>query len=99
LCETDNILYSVNIFKQTVGFGKDDVFKQQILFISKSELSIHHYCHVYERKSLLIIGSTLNSALFYFIFSVFIVIVFVWKFIPETNGKTLEEMETLFEAK
>jgi len=45
-------------------------------------------------------GGTWNNALPYFIFSVFIVIiiVFVWKFIPETKGKTLEEMETLFET-
>ena len=44
-------------------------------------------------------GGVWNNALPYFIFSGFIVIiiVFVWKFIPETKGKTLEEMETLFE--
>ena len=44
-------------------------------------------------------GGTWNHALPYFIFSGFIVviIVFVWKFIPETKGKTLEEMETLFD--
>ena len=44
-------------------------------------------------------GGTWNNSLPYFIFSVFIVIIiiFVWKFIPETKGKTLEEMETLFE--
>ncbi len=44
-------------------------------------------------------GGTWNNSLPYFIFSAFIVIiiVFVWKFIPETKGKTLEEMETLFE--
>ncbi len=44
-------------------------------------------------------GGVWNNALPYFIFSAFIVIiiVFVWKFIPETKGKTLEEMETLFE--
>ncbi|PCH53225.1 MAG: D-xylose transporter XylE [Flavobacteriaceae bacterium] len=43
-------------------------------------------------------GGIWNNALPYFIFSGFIVIiiVFVWKFIPETKGKTLEEMETLF---
>ncbi len=43
-------------------------------------------------------GGVWNNALPYFLFSVFIVIiiVFVWKFIPETKGKTLEEMETLF---
>jgi SP family xylose:H+ symportor-like MFS transporter len=44
-------------------------------------------------------GGTWNNALPYFLFSGFIIIiiVFVWKFIPETKGKTLEEMETLFE--
>jgi len=44
-------------------------------------------------------GGTWNHALPYFLFSGFIVviIVFVWKFIPETKGKTLEEMETLFD--
>ncbi|MCF6294957.1 MAG: sugar porter family MFS transporter [Flavobacteriaceae bacterium] len=44
-------------------------------------------------------GGVWNNALPYFIFSGFIIIiiVFVWKFIPETKGKTLEEMETLFE--
>jgi len=43
-------------------------------------------------------GGVWNNALPYFIFSAFIIIiiVFVWKFIPETKGKTLEEMETLF---
>ncbi|HHC80081.1 MAG TPA: MFS transporter [Flavobacteriia bacterium] len=43
-------------------------------------------------------GGTWNNALPYFLFSGFIIIiiVFVWKFIPETKGKTLEEMETLF---
>lgn len=44
-------------------------------------------------------GGTWNNSLPYFIFSgfIFILIIFVWKFIPETKGKTLEEMETLFE--
>ncbi len=44
-------------------------------------------------------GGVWNNSLPYFIFSGFIVIIilFVWKFIPETKGKTLEEMETLFE--
>ncbi len=46
-------------------------------------------------------GGVWNNALPYFVFSGFIVIiiVFVWKFIPETKGKTLEEMETLFVKK
>lgn len=44
-------------------------------------------------------GGIWNNALPYFIFSGFIVviIVFVWKFIPETKGKTLEEMEIILE--
>ncbi len=44
-------------------------------------------------------GGTWNNSLPYFLFSafIFILIIFVWKFIPETKGKTLEEMETLFE--
>jgi SP family xylose:H+ symportor-like MFS transporter len=44
-------------------------------------------------------GGTWNNALPYFLFSGFIIIIilFVWRFIPETKGKTLEEMETLFE--
>ncbi len=44
-------------------------------------------------------GGTWNNSLPYFVFSVFIVIiiVFVWKYIPETKGKTLEEMESLFD--
>jgi len=45
------------------------------------------------------LGGTWNNSLPYFIFSafIFILIIFVWKFIPETKGKTLEEMETLFD--
>ena len=52
-----------------------------------------------DANKLQIDGGTWNNALPYFIFSGFIVIIilFVWKFIPETKGKTLEEMETLFE--
>ncbi len=44
-------------------------------------------------------GGIWNHALPYFVFSFFIIIiiVFVWKFIPETKGKTLEEMETVFQ--
>jgi MFS transporter, SP family, xylose:H+ symportor len=44
-------------------------------------------------------GGIWNNALPYFLFSVFIAltILFVWKYIPETKGKTLEEMERLFE--
>ncbi|WP_299524880.1 sugar porter family MFS transporter [uncultured Lutibacter sp.] len=46
-------------------------------------------------------GGVWNNALPYFIFSGFIIliIVFVWKFIPETKGKTLEEMESVFAKK
>jgi len=52
-----------------------------------------------EANKLQMDGGVWNNALPYFIFSGFIVIIilFVWKFIPETKGKTLEEMETLFE--
>ncbi|MCD6543886.1 MAG: MFS transporter, partial [Flavobacteriaceae bacterium] len=44
-------------------------------------------------------GGIWNNSLPYFLFSGFIVIIilFVWKYIPETKGKTLEEMESLFE--
>ena len=46
-------------------------------------------------------GGVWNNSLPYFIFSAFIIIiiVFVWKFIPETKGKTLEEMEMVFQRK
>ncbi len=51
----------------------------------------------------LINGSALNQDRFngvlpYFIFAFFCVVtmVFVWKLVPETKGKTLEEMETLW---
>ncbi len=52
-----------------------------------------------DANKLQIDGGTWNNALPYFLFSGFIIIIiiFVWKFIPETKGKTLEEMETLFE--
>lgn len=51
-----------------------------------------------DANQLQINGGVWNNALPYFIFSVFIVIiiVFVWKLIPETKGKTLEEIEVLF---
>jgi len=46
-------------------------------------------------------GGFWNNSLPYFLFSIFIVIIiiFVLKFIPETKGKTLEEMENLFAKK
>lgn len=42
-----------------------------------------------------------NGALPYFIFASFCVVavIFVWKLVPETKGKTLEEMETLWSVK
>jgi len=42
-----------------------------------------------------------NGALPYFIFAFFclITMIFVWKLIPETKGRTLEEMEALWEKK
>lgn len=44
-------------------------------------------------------GGIWNNSLPYFIFSgcIIFIIFFVWKFIPETKGKTLEEMEALFQ--
>ncbi|MCF6180638.1 sugar porter family MFS transporter [Lutibacter sp.] len=44
-------------------------------------------------------GGIWNNSLPYFVFSFFIIIIilFVWKFIPETKGKTLEEMEKVFQ--
>ena len=52
-----------------------------------------------EANQLEINGGVWNNALPYFIFSGFIIIIilFVWKYIPETKGKTLEEMESLFD--
>ncbi len=52
-----------------------------------------------DANRLIMDGGTWNNALPYFLFSGFIVIIilFVWKYIPETKGKTLEEMEALFE--
>lgn len=46
-------------------------------------------------------GGTFNNSLPYFLFAGFIVIIifFVWKYIPETKGKTLEEMESVFARK
>ncbi len=50
-----------------------------------------------EANKLQVDGGIWNNALPYFIFSGFIILIilFVWKFIPETKGKTLEEMEHL----
>ncbi len=46
-------------------------------------------------------GGVWNNSLPYFIFSAFIIFIifFVMKYIPETKGKTLEEMESVFEMK
>ena len=43
-------------------------------------------------------GGTWNNSLPYFLFSAFIIFIifFTWKWIPETKGKTLEEMEATF---
>ena len=42
-----------------------------------------------------------NGALPYFIFAAFcvITIVFVWRMVPETKGKSLEELESFWDAK
>lgn len=52
-----------------------------------------------DANKLQIDGGVWNNALPYFLFSVFIIVIilFTWKYIPETKGKTLEEMENLFE--
>ncbi len=44
--------------------------------------------------------STFNGSLSYFIFAFFclVTVVFVWKWVPETKGKTLEEMEDLWQS-
>jgi SP family xylose:H+ symportor-like MFS transporter len=54
-----------------------------------------------DANKLIMDGGTWNNALPYFLFSGFIVVIiwFVWKFIPETKGKTLEEMEAVFTKK
>ncbi len=46
-------------------------------------------------------GGSWNNSLPYFIFSAFIIFIiyFVWKYIPETKGKSLEKIESLFEKK
>lgn len=46
-------------------------------------------------------AETFNGALPYFIFAAFciVTIVFVWRLVPETKGKTLEELESLWEQK
>jgi SP family xylose:H+ symportor-like MFS transporter len=51
-----------------------------------------------EANKLVMDGGTWNNSLPYFIFSGFIVFIifFTWKFIPETKGRTLEEMEAIF---
>jgi len=54
-----------------------------------------------DTNRLIMDGGTWNNALPYFLFSGFIVIIilFVWKYIPETKGRTLEEMEAVFTKK
>ncbi len=51
-----------------------------------------------EANALVADGGTWNNSLPYFLFSAFIlfIIFFTWKWIPETKGKTLEEMEGIF---
>jgi SP family xylose:H+ symportor-like MFS transporter len=51
-----------------------------------------------EANKLVADGGTWNNSLPYFLFSAFIVFIifFTWKWIPETKGKTLEEMEATF---
>ena len=51
-----------------------------------------------EANQLVADGGTWNNSLPYFLFSAFIVFIifFTWKWIPETKGKTLEEMEATF---
>ena len=51
-----------------------------------------------DANKLVMDGGTWNNSLPYFIFSGFIIFIifFSWKFIPETKGKTLEEMEAIF---
>ncbi len=45
--------------------------------------------------------NTYNGALPYFIFALLsiVTIIFVWKYVPETKGKTLEEMEDMWDKK
>ena len=54
-----------------------------------------------EANGLVTDGGTWNNSLPYFLFSAFIVFIifFTWKWIPETKGKTLEEMEAIFNPK
>jgi len=54
-----------------------------------------------EANQLKMDGGIWNNSLPYFLFSIFIAltILFVYKYIPETKGKSLEEMEKLFENK